>query len=240
MVTTFYKNNDIKEIIENNIQEISNPKKIISASSNSLVWKEKIGTIVAFIKRYKYPIPLRYIFRRGRGLAEFQSYNVFSKYNFHHPNVLFFIEKRCFFCPVISILATEEVYNSIDLHQLFILKKIDDVTRQKIIIELAQSLAELHNHRFYHGDFKLRNILYQKNTQYLFWIDCPRGKKKTFFSHSRISDLVTLYKDIQGIWSLEEILLFITIYSQKTFIQKQSLTEKIITRYNKKYRKSKK
>lgn len=233
----FYQNNAIKEIIEHNIQEISTPKKIISASSNSSVWKENIGTISAYIKRYKYPVPIRYIFRRGRGLAEFQSYNAFSKYNFHHPNVLFFIEKRYFFCPIVSILATEEINNSIDLHQLFILNQIDHSTRQKIIIELAQSLAELHNNCFYHGDFKLRNILYQKDTQFLFWIDCPRGKKKIIFSHSRISDLVTLYKDIQGIWSLEEFSLFLTIYSKKTLIAEQSLKEKILTRYNKKYKK---
>ena len=114
---------------------------------------------------------------------------------------------------------------------------MDDTIRQKIIIELAQSLAELHNNYFYHGDFKLRNILYQKDTQLLFWIDCPRGKKKLFFSHSRLSDLVILYKDIQGIWTLEEFLLFLTMYSQKTLIADQSLREKIIQRYNKKYKK---
>jgi len=94
--------------------------------------------------------------------------------------------------------------------------------RRQIVTSLAQNLRKIHDQKFYHDDFKWRNILVRRvgecrETAEVFWIDCPNG----YFDRTgglrgklgKIKDLATLDYDARKRSSQDERLLFLSLYS---------------------------
>lgn len=94
--------------------------------------------------------------------------------------------------------------------------------RRQILTCLARDLKKIHDRRFYHDDFKWRNILVRRTgasgeTAEVFWIDCPNG----YFDrtggirgkHGTIKDLATCDYDARKRATFEERMLFLSLYS---------------------------
>ncbi|NWK54097.1 hypothetical protein HW115_00620 [Verrucomicrobiaceae bacterium N1E253] len=95
--------------------------------------------------------------------------------------------------------------------------------RRNLYVSLASSLKKIHDRRFYHDDFKWRNILVRRagaaeSTEVeVFWIDCPNG----YFDrtggmrgkHGMVKDLATFDYDAKKWVSDEERMLFLSLYS---------------------------
>ena len=94
--------------------------------------------------------------------------------------------------------------------------------REQILTSLAKNLRKIHDQKFYHDDFKARNILVRRagddgNAVEIFWIDCPNGYFDRLggarSKHGMIKDLATLDYDARKLCSSEERFRFLSIYS---------------------------
>ena len=222
---------------QRDIYQFAQGPETISSSSTSNIWIKYINEQCFYVKKYEYPKSWRYFLRKGRGLQELHSYDAFSKLCLPHPQVVCFTEKRKWARPLWSIIITAEIPNSADLSLLFAENQLP-TNQQKIIIQqLAESLSLMHSHHFFHGDFKLRNILLNKSTYDLHFIDCPKGKRTFLFqSKFALKDLVTIYKSIHlfcpTMWQT-----FLLAYTQKTKSTLTILNNRIIKKFHRKYKK---
>lgn len=94
--------------------------------------------------------------------------------------------------------------------------------RRQILTSLAENLKKIHDQKFYHDDFKWRNILVRRTggrgeVAEVFWIDCPNG----YFDrtggirgrHGVIKDLATMDYDARKHVSRDERMMFLSLYS---------------------------
>jgi len=142
------------------------------------------------------------------------------------------------------MIITKEIEGSIQLDQFITQLNASDEPeaikasiRKQIIHSTATNLKKIHDHHFFHDDYKWRNILIKRTgteTVEVFWIDCPNGyftKNKIRKNHGIIKDLACIDHGATGVIDKQERELFLSTYSglPSTSPEFKSLAQQVVT-----------
>jgi tRNA A-37 threonylcarbamoyl transferase component Bud32 len=180
--------------------------EIINDSGKNTTWRDhwqfENEDFRVYIKRYQYPLTLRYLYPRiPRALVEMNSYLYWQQCGIPGPEVIAAGAHNQFGFHRSSLIITREIRAAQDLVQLCGQPGFyqDQALLTSVFDQLADILATAHQARFYHFDLHFRNIMVARPEDKLpprvYWIDSPRGKRKSFASrYLQAKDLACLYR----------------------------------------------
>jgi len=193
----------------------------VSLGKQSQVFVREFGGKTYYVKQYFRALGPGSWLGYSRGEVEQRNLKRFSQWGLGACEVVAFgVEKR-YGKTQQTVLVTEEVSNTKDLvataeeNPAF---KADRQWRQKILLELAEVLYQLHQQRFCHNDFQWRNILIEQDTKKakVTLIDCPFGRTFSWpmLNYRKIKDLGSLDEQAKKHLSKTERLRFYKQYKK--------------------------
>lgn len=199
-------------------QLVNLPGELISSDPISEMRRVKADGTAYFVKiYYQAGKHLRRFLGRSRARAEFENLNYFDACGIATPNIVAFGEftqgvKRQ------ACLITEEIPS---VESLLDLKnnqdpKLEDPKWVRRIADLiAMYTSKLHAKGFIHIDLKWRNILVEKSTEKVYFIDCPQGHHPRInLERGKIKDLACLDKVAKYVLSHTQRLRFYMKYAE--------------------------
>ncbi len=203
-----------------------------------LIVKDKTSEVIKFVgsnKTYylkRYTDPRRKYFRFFRSsIVKAESENLLSmaEIGLPVPNVIAHGERREGGLFVIGALITEEVKDSANL--AFYLKNNTELLKDRkwlhtVIDQVADSVREMHEHKFVHRDLNLRNVLVRtQGPPVIHFIDCPAGgfRSGPLLKREIVRDLAHLDKVARYLLGKNDLLRF---YKQYRSINKLTQDDK--------------
>ena len=196
--------------------------------TRELNWAGK--PLLVFFKQYAFATPSwKFLGRASKARREFENYEVFQRLSISSAERVACGEQRDWMGRLRrAFIVTQAVPNASTLLE-FVPKHCPDATnperkkmRAAIVTQLAGMTRRIHEANFFHNDLFWRNILVQFSPgaePKLCWIDCPRGKFRSWFFrpyHARLRDLAALDQPSEKFFSRRERITFVKLYLGQT------------------------
>jgi lipopolysaccharide kinase (Kdo/WaaP) family protein len=189
-----------------------------------LSWAGK--PLPVFFKQYAFARPSwKFLGRASKARREFENYDVFQRLGISSAERVACGEQRDWLGRLrCAFIVTRAVPNATTLLE-FVPKHCPDAAspekekmRETIIVQLAAMTRRIHEASFFHNDLFWRNILVQLaagGEPKLLWIDCPRGKFKSWLFRpyrARLRDLAALDQPAEKFFTPRERMTFMKLY----------------------------
>jgi len=153
-------------------------------TTHSFRFRLKDGQTVYF-KRYVYQKPLlKHWLQPTKAATEAAGFHDLKKLGINTIQALAYGERRWMGLVRAAFIVTLGIPNTVELGQYLAREWLNmDYSKKqaalhKIQPQLIEQLQTAHNAGFFHWDLKLRNILLQRGSNRITWIDCPRSRFK--------------------------------------------------------------
>jgi tRNA A-37 threonylcarbamoyl transferase component Bud32 len=152
-----------------------------------------------YVKRYHVRLKGFWkAFGRSRPMVEARNVTYFARLGIPVPQIVGYGRQRILGLFIRGAIVTKEVPQAIDLQTLF--RTRADLWKNRpwffqVLRLVANYVWRIHEDGFTHGDLKWRNILVTTMDEpCVFFIDCPRGGRKSSFSWRQfvVKDLASL------------------------------------------------
>ncbi|MBP9721696.1 MAG: hypothetical protein KBD64_00900 [Gammaproteobacteria bacterium] len=194
----------------------------ISQKSFSDVLDITIDNQSFIVKRYYKPgkkLWLRLFAKRSKSHSEHNNLLFFAKHGIYTPEIVGLFRKQQRSCLVTKKLPN--VYNLAEHFNIHNSKNNINNYNLDILIRFTKILRQLHDLKFVHRDYKLRNVLLSEDHK-LYLIDCPNGISFNFgkfsfifnFLYKKLAlrDLVIAYKDLRKVINPRQLIYLYKIY----------------------------
>jgi hypothetical protein len=191
----------------------------IAKSRSSSVGRLEVEGRRFAVKRYveRRVFLLRTFARPSRAQREVRALNTLADLIDNPVRPVAFAEQRALGLVPRSYIVTNELVDSVDLRCVRRSPDPQERTALRAVVldRLPSRVADVHRAGFYARTLNAKNVLYQRESGVLAFIDLPRGRLHPAFDTShRLYDLACLYRELRHALTREEWRAFLARYQQ--------------------------